>query len=432
MKLLILVITALLSFSSIAQDGWDWGTNKPDAVGKWFLLNQCVKAKDYEKARPEVNWLLINTPNLKVDLYIQASKVYEMLERKAKGDQKVIFQDSVLAIYNTRLEKFGDSSNVYNRKGLIYYRYTSKRVNKDILYSFYLETYRLNEQHTYASNLLSLMKLARYKKTTNSMSEEEILTLYQKISATINLQKADAILKGNVKLQSSLEKNQERIVQQLLKSIDVDCDFVKTNFGPKLENNPQDLDAAKMIYNLMLEQKCFEEPLFQQSMGLILEKEPSFGGYKKQGHLLKNQKDYAGAIEAYKKAIELAATIEQKGELYLTIAKIYSTKENKTKVREYANKCIAIGYKKGDAYTIIGNLYMYSYDDCKTGDPVKDRLIYIAAYNMYSKANNQAKMKEAKENFPSGGDIHMHNMALGDTVKIECWINETVKVQKRD
>ncbi len=433
MKFFVVLITILFSFTGFAQDGWDWGNDKPEAQGKWFLLNQLIKAKEYGRARPEVNWLLTNSPNLKVDLYKQASKVYEMLERKAKGDRKIILQDSVLAIYDTRLEKFGDSVNVYNRKGLIYYRYTTKKIeDKEILYNFYTDTYRLNKDQTYASNLLSLMKLVRYKNVKKEISDEEVLALYQKIAATINLQKADAISKGNSRSQTSLEKNEEKIVQQLLKAIEVDCDFVKTNFGSKLESNPEDLGAAKMIYNLMLEQKCFEEPLFKQSMTLILEKEPSFGGYKKQGHLLKNQKDYNGAIEAYKIAIDLASTNEQKGDLYMIIAKIYSTKENKTRVKEYANKCIVIGYKKSDAYTLIGNLYMYSYEDCKSGDPVNDRLIYIAAYNMYSKANNQAKMKEAKENFPSGGDIHMHNMTVGDNVKIDCWINETVQVQKRN
>jgi tetratricopeptide (TPR) repeat protein len=432
-KFLLLFVTFQICFLGFSQEGWDWGADKPEAQGKWFLLNQLVKAKEYQRARPEVNWLLTNAPNLKVDLYIQSSKVYEMLERKAKGAEKVVFQDTVLMIYDTRLEKFGDSSNVYNRKGLIYYRYTYKKPNqKNVLYAFYTDAYRLNKDKTYSANLLSLMKLARYKKAEKSMIDDEVLTLYQKIMATLNLQKADALLKGNTRSHDAIVRNEEKVVQELLKAINITCDFVKTNFGSNLQNNPEDLDAAKMIYNLMLEQKCFDEPLFQQSMALILEKEPSYGGYKNQGHIFKNQKKYSKAIVSYNKAIELASSNEQKGELYLSIAKLYLSKENKSKAKEYANKCISIKYKASDAYTIIGNLYMYSYDECKSGDPVKDRLIYIAAYNMYSKANNQKRMKEAKENFPSGGDIHMHNMAIGDNVKIDCWINETVQVQKRD
>lgn len=433
MRLLTSILSLFIFASTYAQDGWDWGNNKPEAQGKWFLVNQLIKSKDFQRAKPEIHWLLNNAPNLKEDLYIQASKVYEMVERKAPQSSKVSIQDSVLFIYDTRLAKYGDSSNVYNRKGLVYYRYKYKQItDKEVFYNFYSNVFELNKNDTYSDNLLTLMKLAYYQKKYNKMTESEVLKLYQRISNALNVQKMEAEKNGKTSAKKAIENNEAKVIETLLKTVDVTCDFVKSNYGEKLKQNPQDIDVAKNIYNLMLEQKCYDEPLFQEAMQLILEKEPSYTGYKKQGHIFMNQKKYNDAIVSYKKAVELTSDSNEKGELYLSIAKVYAQKESKTQARDYAKKCIQLNYHTKDAYLLIGNLYMYSYDDCKVGDPVEDRLIYIAAYNMYAKANNQAKMNEAKTNFPSGGDIHMHNMTIGENVKIDCWINETVQVQKRN
>ena len=55
MRLFILLISLQLSFIVSAQDGWDWGNNKPEAQGKWFLLNQLIRANNFDRASTAVS-----------------------------------------------------------------------------------------------------------------------------------------------------------------------------------------------------------------------------------------------------------------------------------------------------------------------------------------------------------------------------------------
>jgi hypothetical protein len=86
-----------------------------------------------------------------------------------------------------------------------------------------------------------------------------------------------------------------------------------------------------------------------------------------------------------------------------------------------------------DAYTVIGNLYYNSYQECKKGvNEVEDRAVFFAAFEMYRKAGNAEKMKQAKEQFPLMETIHTYNMLPGDPVRVGCWINESYTVQRHD
>ena len=57
------------------------------------------------------------------------------------------------------------------------------------------------------------------------------------------------------------------------------------------------------------------------------------------------------------------------------------------------------------AYEFIGDLYYSSAKLCRGKDPVEDRLAYLIAYDMYSKANAREKKNKAAQQFPSNTDI---------------------------
>jgi hypothetical protein len=85
-----------------------------------------------------------------------------------------------------------------------------------------------------------------------------------------------------------------------------------------------------------------------------------------------------------------------------------------------------------DAYKLIGDLYMTSFDDCKGGQSkVLDRGVFIAAYDMYQKSGNGEAMSAAKAQFPSIAEIFSENYEEGQVIKVDCWINQSVKIERR-
>jgi hypothetical protein len=62
---------------------------------------------------------------------------------------------------------------------------------------------------------------------------------------------------------------------------------------------------------------------------------------------------------------------------------------------------------------------------------VKDRSVFIAAYKMYKNAGDSDAMSRAKEQFPSIEDIFNEGKLEGDIIQVNCWINESVTLERR-
>jgi hypothetical protein len=105
---------------------------------------------------------------------------------------------------------------------------------------------------------------------------------------------------------------------------------------------------------------------------------------------------------------------------------------NKPAARESYRQAAAADPSNKEAWEKIGDLYATSNDCHKKESQAQDRLIYIAAYEMYAKAGNQQKMANAKEQFPSKEDIFLYNWKVGDVKSTGCWIGESVALRTRD
>ncbi len=84
------------------------------------------------------------------------------------------------------------------------------------------------------------------------------------------------------------------------------------------------------------------------------------------------------------------------------------------------------------AWEKIGDLYATSRDCKKRKSPAEDRLIYLAAYEMYAKANNNHKMTSMKAMFPSKSELTVMNWKSGESKPVGCWIGDTVTLKTRD
>ena len=58
-------------------------------------------------------------------------------------------------------------------------------------------------------------------------------------------------------------------------------------------------------------------------------------------------------------------------------------------------------------------------------------MVYIAAHKMYMRGGHDAKARQAIAQFPSAEVIFTENYVVWQELKVDCWINETVSLQKR-
>jgi len=432
-KVLTLVLILLGLNKLAAQPGWNFPDNEKDSIytnEKIVLYSDMMKLGNYKQSLPHLQWLLFNVPDLNESIYINGSKILESLAETEKDpSKKRTYEDSTLLMYDLRIKYFNDEAAVMNRKAYTAYGFFKDDKSKYAeLYDMYRRTFELNKNDVWDQNLLSYMDVVRrHKLSGGNISDEEVLEIYDEIMNIIDYKMN---LNKNV---DRIERIADNVDKLLAATIQVDCDFIQNTLGPKLQANPDDLKLAKNIFKLAFAGKCMEVPIFLEAVRNIYEKEPNYGMAKLIGDRSYLIKDYETALKYYNEAIKHTDENIKQAELYLNQANIYSILGNKPRARGMAYQAIDQDPGKKEAYNFIGNLYFTSYDECKQGvNEVQDRAVFIAAFEMYRKAGNYDAMNKAKEQFPTMETIFTYDMDVGDALRIGCWINESVTIQRRD
>ena len=430
----VIFICFLFSISLInqiqAQDGWKWPEDKQKATTENALYTDALRADNYRVAANHLSWLLKNAPDLNPSIYINGAKIYAGLEEKAKDKkQKEVFADSALLMYDLRIKYFDHEDDVLNRKAYEAYKYHRDNPAKyPELLEMFDKTFKLNGNDVLGVNTIAYMDILRRAKLSGgSMSDEQILEKYDMIMSVLDNQ----ITKGKNK--ETLISYRDKIDAMLPEVVTVDCNFIENNLGPKLKSNPKDLKTAKKIISLSLALENVQiVPLFMDAAIVVHEQEPNYSIALVIAKKAKIDGDYDKASKYFEEALTLTDQNTEKAEIYMELADLAARKGQKSTARDYALKAVSTDPSRNEAYTFIGDLYFKSYEQCKGGENiVKDRAVFLAAYEMYRKGGATSRMESAKEQFPSAEEIFTYNMQVGQTITVGCWINETVTIQKR-
>ena len=411
------------------ENRWCWGIIDPElAKEKNALYTDAYKVKNFADAEGQLSWLLDKTPCLNSSIYIQGAKIYEGLANLEEDPtKKAVLIEKTLSMFDLRIKYFGDQAGVLNRKAFIAYKLLNKDKSRyQELLSLFDKAYELNGNKMLNNNLGAYMDvIRRYKAAGNAITDEQVLDRYFKISDLIEYKEAQG-----TPIPSSTKDAIERMLLSVLPELD--CEIVIKDFGPKLEANPEDVNLAKKIFDLMLKGKCTDHPLAMKASKLVDNNEPSYAiKIFIAGRSLGND-DIETALTYFNDAIELTDENVKKGDIYLKIARIKRTQGLKVAARDYANKALSADPSLKEAYKLIGDLYFSSFNQCAgKKDMVLDRAVYIAAYGMYQRAGDRNGMTNAKAQFPSIGEIFDGEYEEDQVVKVNCWINTSVKLERR-
>ncbi|MFK7954010.1 MAG: tetratricopeptide repeat protein [Ekhidna sp.] len=426
-KIVSVLVFAFITTEANAQ--WNWGDQVDVAKEKNVIYTDAYKAKNYDVAVEPLNWLLTNTPDLNPSIYINGVEIYKNL---AKSETDPVVKDQhvqkALELHDTRIKYFEGEAKIMDRKSLFAYTFYKKTKEKyPYLYDLYSKTFELNGANMNSGNLVAYMNVIyKYRFAGGEMSDEEVINKYSEISEALNTQKGRVASDKKAKYDKMLGQ-----VDKLLTAtkVEISCEFVETKLGPKMVD---DVNMAKKVFDLMIKGKCIDRPLALEAAEMIQNSEPTYGVAK----FLATKNNIEGntdvAIKYYEEAAGLTDDNAEKADMYVSIAKMQSKKGQKSTARNSARRALSFDPSYSDAYKLIGDLYMQSFDDCKQEkSQVDDRAIFIAAYEQYKKAGNTTGMNNAKAQFPSISDIFNDTKEEGQSITIGCWINTTVILERR-
>jgi tetratricopeptide (TPR) repeat protein len=430
--LLTLALLIGLQATMLGQDGWNWPEDpdkKSTAMEKNALYSDMLTAEKYEAAKPPLDWLLRETPDLNPSIYIQGVKVYENLAETTTGQKQKDMQDSVVLLYDLRMKYFNDVENVTNRKAADAYNVWKERKDKyQELYEIEKEAIEMLGAKSFSSNTIYYMDAARrYKLTGGPLTDLDIIAIYDQVQDILDEMLADG------ENAQRIEKARDYVEKLFSASVTIDCNIIDEKLYPKFIEDGKKIEDAERIVKFGLAGSCTNSDSFIDAAKVVQANTPEFGLSKLIALKSKSNGDLEEASKYFQEALKYTEDNIKKADVYIELTDVASKRGSKAEARSYAYKALEADPSRKEAYTLIGDLYLKSFPECKGGeDVVKDRAVYLAAYMMYQKGGDSNRMNVAKEQFPSKEDIFNYNYEVGDEVKVGCWIGETVQVQTRD
>lgn len=440
----VFALAMMVSMANIAIaqcKEWKWpedGTMKAKAEENVSLYTDYKKNSEFQKAVGPLNWLLTNTPNLNTSIYINGAEIYDKLANaavKEKSPRASTLIDSLLLIYDLRIKNCGEEATVLNRKALSAAQYNLNTAGKEAgVLALFDKAIELNGNSILDNSLVPYMQVVKVNKLKlKNLTDEQVLQRYDKINEIIDAKIKKALSEG--KPVTNLNDYKDKVDQILITIVKVDCEFVRKNLAPKFKANPSDIGLAKKIFAFMLKDNCIEDPLWLEAGEAIHNGEDGtkdFGLAKNLGKGYYRIEKFDKAEFYFKEAMELAATPADKGDVLVLLGNNEARKGNKPAARDLFRQAIAADNANKDAYERIGDLYQASFKECaQEKSYAEDRLVYLAAYEMYVKAGNTQKMAQAKSQFPSVSELFDLNWQEGDRKVVGCWINESVVLKTR-
>ncbi len=435
MKQLFVYAYALI-FSTFAfgQNGWKWPDDEDlrnKAIEQEAFYKVLIAQDKLEEAMQPLNWLYTNNPELNPAIYINGVKnLNNIIKAGVDAERKTRLQDSILWMYDMRIEHFDNDASTMDRKAFEAFKMHYRSQDKyPMLAQLYAQAYEMNGVAISYFNLNPYMMLATnyYKTNPAEMPAEKVLDIHTLISDVIYEKRKNG---GKI---DRLDKEQDKVDGFLGSIGDVlNCEFIESKLVPKFREEPSDIGTAKKIFSYSVRAKCTNQPYFLEASETVYTSQPTYELAKVLATKYVASEEYEKAMLYNSKALELSSTDDEKAESSLGLAIASSKLGRKTMARKHAYEALSFIPDYSAAYNLIGNLYFTSFNECQGGESkVIDRGVFLAAYKMYEKAGNKDQMQASKEQFPSIEEIFNEGREEGETITVGCWVNETVTIQRR-
>jgi len=411
------------------------------------IYREFAKQDNYQDALNPWQKAFHICPKASKNLYIDGVKIAKHFINKAEDDAKrEAWIDTLMKVYDQRIEYFDQEGFVLGRKGINYLRYKKddiEDVKKGL--SILEKSIEIGGMRTEEAVLVTYMTATEMLFKSGELDQDEVLQNYSRVTGLI---------------EKNLTRNpNDRRAKRAKSSIDMiyersgaaTCESLISLFGPRIEENPDDLELINKTLELLDETGCRDSELFYEVSEIKLKLEPEISDAYNLAFMSRQKDLHDKVLQYYKIAIELvdkeienenrvmemADLLEIKAQYYTELGEyVYREDKDLQQSREYARQAIKADPNYGKAYLLIGNIYA-SVKDYGEND-LENKSIYWLAVDYYQKAKQldpnisddaEKQIDIYSQYFPKKETIFFYGYNEGDPFEIDSWINETTKVR---
>ncbi len=462
------LLLTLMAFSYAAIQAqcktWVGSPQANDAENAHSIYRAALKTNDFEIAFE--NWQkaydIAPAADGKRDFhYTDGIKLYKQLYKDATdAEQKKEFAAKILGLYDEAIACYGEKGiELKCNDGEDCYKQKLAYLNGRKGYDMY---YELNQN--YGPNIEVLEKSIEIGGNNVEYIVLEPLAnmiVYNYEKDLVDAEKARAVHKTLNDIANYNIENNEKYGTYYKASVDrvnaayrkiekdiFDCDYFINKLKPVYDENPDDIEKVKDIYNELKRRGCDDSVPIMAEMKEKYEVWAAKVNAEKQAEFEANnpglmankmykEGNFEGALAKYDEAIAGEEDMEKVANYYFSKASIQFRKLKKyADARASARKAAEAKSGWGKPYMLIGDMYGSTARNC--GDSWNQRLAILAATEKYAYAKSidpevadeaSDRLGKYRASMPAQEEGFMRKVKAGQKVKVGCWIGETVTIR---
>lgn len=433
--LTVLMLLAYLANPVFCQE--NYGSDPETCKTNLSIYTEYVNQKNYHDALPAWRWCFNNCPGATRNIYIHGNAIIEYYIAQTQDPaKKEAYIDTLMMIYDRRIEYFGQREIQLGRKAvaLLKYRPNSLEEAKKMLD----ETFNLAGNNTeyfvlgvYFNTAVALLNSGKIEKT-------EVVDLYSKVSEALAYQLANETKES---LKPKIQEVINTVEELFVNSPAADCATIIALFDPKFAKSPTDIELAKKIIALLdrgRSDECKLSDLYLKAAELLFNNEKSATSALSLAQSYFKRGENSKAENFYLEAISLETDNIRKADMNYELALLYfANLKNYPKSRQYARNAIALNPNYGKAYLLIGRCYAAGSGGCGE-NAFEQKAVNWVIVDQFIKAKNvdPSVADDANEligryssRFPTQEEGFWYNITEGQSYTVGCWIGETTTVR---
>lgn len=461
--------TAIVFFLTLGFAQGQSSTESVDCGQTLQLYAQSAKIKDYKSALPEYEKLIENCPGKSLAIYQYGKRMFDYFldQEKEKGEENMDkarikeLAEKKIKNNNLRLKHFPKKSNPQEIKAKnAQVMFDNDLAPKDELYKKFDEAWSMSEDgFTNPKPIYTYFRLLLDLYNDDERDVQLVFDRYDALSAKIQKEenKQAAKAKPVIKKQEDgeeLDKKEKRIIHNselylrnynnIENSLDkllgdlANCENLIPLYEGKFDEKKNDTTWLKSAASRLSAEECTDSDMFYTIVETLQEKNPSSKTAFYLGQLAQKDGKTSKAIKYFEEAADLENNKLDKAKVLYKLGGFYKSKGSYSTARSFYRKALDNNPSMGKAYLNIAEMYSKSVNNCGK-DPFSKRAVYWLAANYASRAARvDASIKDRanktassyRGRAPSKKDIFQSDYKEGQSIKIGCWIGESVTVPK--
>ena len=422
------LVILLLSLAAKAQE------SELDCKTELSIYNEFYNQKNYKDAYPSWSKCFNNCPTESRNIYVQGVAIIEYFIDNAKNEQeKNAFIDTLMMVYDRRIQYYEQEALVLGRKALSMLRYTHEDTQG--IYETLEKSFNLAKETSEYFVIEYYMRTAIDLFNAKKIDAQKIFEIYSEVS--------DALVTGTAAGASKFAETAEIVDDLFIDGGFADCQMSLERFTPKFKEDPTNIDLAKKIIVLLSkgsDDECKLSDLYMNVATLLYNNEKTANSAHSiaQAHLKRKENDKAEKY--YLEAIDLENDQLKKADMYYELSMIYYMANEYQKAKNSARTAITNNPNHGRAYIMIGNCYAAGGTNC--GESAFDKkMVYCVVVDQFIKARAVDPEYAARANeligryssyFPKREEAFWLGIDEGAPYTVGCWINENTTVRFSD